>query len=902
MVKKLLARYRAKRDFTKTAEPRGSAEVKASKSLRFVIQKHAALHLHYDLRLELDGVFKSWAVTKGPSLDPHDKRLAVEVEDHPLDYGDFEGTIPKGQYGGGTVMVWDRGYWDCEDPEAGYAKGKLDFTLEGEKLYGGWVLTRMRQRDGEKRANWLLIKHRDECAREGKKNRILEEDRSVASGRSMDEITAGKGRGPKPFVTANKLRMRSRAPAKAEWKSHRAAARSSPTHKGSRAIAGRSRRSAAKKSSKNTRAASDGMPPFVSPQLCVSVDRPPAGTDWVHEIKFDGYRIQVRVEDGSVTLKTRKGLDWTSKFRAIATAAAALPNCIVDGEIAALDHRGSPDFAGLQAALSDEKTGDLIFFAFDLIFLGGQDLRRESVTDRKQKLKRLLEKAYGKDQAEIRYVEHFETGGDAVLKSACRMSLEGIVSKQASASYVSGRTDTWTKAKCRAGHEVVIGGWNSNGSQFKSLMVGVYRGDHLVYVGNVGTGYGADKVSRLMPKLKAAASETNPFGGKDAPRKKSGMHWLKPELVAEIEFAGFTGAGMIRQAAFKGLRQDKPAKEVETEGPAPADQVEIAEPTPKHARKRPATSSSGSSDGLVMGVALSRPDKILWPDEGQGAITKLDLAMYFESVGDWMIQHLRGRPCSIIRAPDGIEGQRFFQRHSMKGGSSLLEQVTVSGDRKPYVQIDRVEGLAAVAQSAGVELHPWNNQPGEPALPGRLVFDLDPAPDVDFEAVITAATEMHDRLAELGLVSFCKTTGGKGLHIVTPLARPKKAQKFDWASAKQFAREVCSQMASDSPDRYLINMSKAKRSGKIFLDYLRNDQFSTAVAPLSPRGRSHAPVSMPIVWAEVRRGLNPLQFTIQTVPGLLKKSKAWDDYCQAERPPLQAIANLARQCRLIRAA
>lgn len=405
------------------------------------------------------------------------------------------------------------------------------------------------------------------------------------------------------------------------------------------------------------------------------------------------------------------------------------------------------------------------------------------------------------------------------------MSLEGIVSKQTTAPYASGRTDSWSKAKCRAGHEVVIGGWNSNGSQFRSLMAGVYRGDHLVYVGNVGTGFGAEAVARLMPKLNAAASETNPFGGKDAPRKKTGMHWLKPDLVAEIEFAGFTGTGMIRQAAFKGLRPDKPAKEVEAEAPAPSDQIEIAEPAPKRSRKGPERSSTDSSEGVVMGVALSRPDKILWPDQGDGAITKLDLATYFESVGGWMIEHLKGRPCSIIRAPDGIEGQRFFQRHSMKGGSNLLEEIVVAGDRKPYVQIDRVEGLAAVAQSAGVELHPWNNQPGEPTLPGRLVFDLDPAPNVDFEAVIAAAKEMRDRLSDLGLVSFCKTTGGKGLHVVTPLARPKKGQKVDWPTAKQFARDVCSKMASDSPDRYLINMSKAKRTGRIFLDFLRNDQF-----------------------------------------------------------------------------
>ncbi len=555
----------------------------------------------------------------------------------------------------------------------------------------------------------------------------------------------------------------------------------------------------------------------------------------------------------------------------------------------------------MQAALSEKKTEDLIFYAFDLLFLETRDLRRQPLLDRKQSLKRLIKEAYRKDRAEIRFVEHFESGGDAVLKSACRMSLEGIVSKQADAPYVSGRTESWTKAECRAGHEVVIGGWNSNGGRFRSLMAGVYRGNHLVHVGNVGTGFAADKIARLLPRLKAAASEANPFGGANAPRIKAGMRWLKPELVAEIEFAGFTGAGMIRQAAFKGLLQDKPAKEVEAETPAPADKTEIAHPAPSHRAKRPGRSDSASK-GVVMGVPLSPPDKVLWPDDGEGAITKLDLARYFESVGAWMIEHLKGRPCSIIRAPDGIEGQRFFQRHSMKGGSNLLEEVSVAGDRKPYVQIDRIEGLAAVAQSAGIELHPWNNQPGDPALPGRLVFDLDPAPDVEFDAVIEAAKEMRDRLAALGLVSFCKTTGGKGLHVVTPLARPKRGHKLDWPTAKQFARDVCSQMASDSPDCYLINMSKAKRTGKIFLDYLRNDQFSTAVAPLSPRGRPHGPVSMPITWAQVRHGLDPLQFTIHTVPRLLRRSKAWSDYCQAERPPLEAIARLGKQPQIVRAA
>jgi bifunctional non-homologous end joining protein LigD len=870
VVKKLLARYQAKRDFEKTDEPRGTKRVKASKRPRFVIQKHAATRLHYDLRLEIDGVFKSWAVTKGPSLDPADKRLAVEVEDHPLDYGDFEGTIPKGQYGGGTVMLWDRGYWECENPQDSYRKGKLDFTLEGDKLSGGWILTRMRPREGEKRTNWLLIKHRDEASREGRKNTILKNDLSVASGRSMDEIAEGKGKGPKPFMSA----ARARRPAKAVWVAKSAAALARASVK----------RSSAKRGKKPS---SGRLPAFIAPQLCTLVDRPPSGNAWVHEIKLDGYRVQMRFAGGEVTLKTRKGLDWTRKFPAIARAAAHLPDCLIDGEIVALDHRGSPDFAGLQAALSAEKTDDLIFYAFDLMFERDMDLRRKALGDRKQALQKLLGKTFGKKEREIRYVEHFESGGDAVLKSACRMSLEGIVSKELDAPYISGRTAHWTKAKCRAGHEVVIGGWNSNGSAFRSLMAGVYRGNHLVYVGNIGTGYGGDKMSRLMPRLKALASDANPFGGKDAPRKKAGMHWLKPALVAEIEFAGWTGSGMIRQAAFKGLREDKPATEVAAETPAPLETVEVPRPATKRANARKAPGND-----VVMGVPLSRPDKVLWPDDGEGAITKLELAEYYAEVGSWMMQHLKGRPCSVIRAPDGIGGERFFQRHAMKGGSNLLEQVSVGGDRKPYIQIDRIEGLAAVAQSAGVELHPWNNQPSDPALPGRLVFDLDPAPEVEFDRVIEAALELRDRLAQLGLVSFCKTTGGKGLHVVTPLARPRKGEKLDWPTAKNFARDLSTTMALDSPDRFLVNMSKAKRTGKIFIDYLRNDRFSTAVAPLSPRARAHAPVSMPLTWTQVRGGLDPSKYTLKSVPKLLKKSKAWTDYCECERPLRGAISQI----------
>jgi bifunctional non-homologous end joining protein LigD len=873
MVAPALSTYRAKRDFSKTAEPSGRTRAAPSARLRFVVQKHAARRLHYDLRLELDGVFKSWAVAKGPSLDPADKRLAIEVEDHPLDYGDFEGTIPSGEYGGGTVQLWDRGYWIPEggrSPQEAFDSGDLKFALEGRRLSGSWVLVRMRgNRYGGKRTNWLLIKHRDADAKPGDADELLEEDRSVASGRTLAQIAEGIGKRPKPFMLAT------RAPARADavWTAKQpVAAPRKPVMV-------------------------EKIPAFVEPQLAKLVDRPPQGPRWAHEVKLDGYRVQLRVSQSRSVIRTRAGLDWTERFSAVAKDARDLPDCVVDGEIVALDQRRNPSFGALQAALSEGRSEDLLLFAFDLLFEGREDLRTLPLAERKMRLEALL--SHGKAGSRLHYVAHLAASAQEVFSSACKMGIEGIVSKQLDAPYRSGRTGSWTKAKCRAGQEVVIGGWTLREGTVRSLLAGVYRGNDLAYVGRIGTGYGREAAKALLPSLKKLTRSASPFRGDDAPLEEKNVRWVEPTLVAEIEFAGWTDSGMIRQAAFKGLRHDKPARDVVAENPT-------AEHGPMHNRRsrakrdavpaktvtaqRPANRPGSAT---VLGVAISKPDKALWPDAGDDQpVTKLNLAHYYESVGDWMLPHLAGRPCSLLRAPDGIGGEQFFQRHAAAAMSDLLTSVKIKGDKAPYVQIDGVEGLIAAAQSGALEIHPWNCAPGNPEIAGRLVFDLDPAPDVEFAAVIAAAIEIRDRLEAAGLESFCKTTGGKGLHVVTPLEAGKAAIR--WPVAKNFAHLVCAQMAQDSPAKYLDNMSKSRRVGKIFLDYLRNDRTATAVAVLSPRARAGAPVSMPIHWRQVRRGLDPSRFTLRSVPALLRKGKPWEGYDGAARSLADAIRTVMR--------
>jgi bifunctional non-homologous end joining protein LigD len=885
LAKPALLKYRAKRDFTKTAEPSGESAIAPAARLRFVVQRHAARQLHYDLRLELDGVFKSWAVARGPSIDPADRRLAVEVEDHPLDYGDFEGTIPKGEYGGGTVQLWDRGYWSPEggkSPQQALEGGDLKFSLDGSRLHGSWVLVRMRgDRYGGKRTNWLLIKHRDSSANPGDADALLVEDRSVASGRTMKQIADGVGKRPKPFMLA------STTPTKADavWSAkpqvepaNLAAMQPAPVAKRRPVMVAR-------------------MPDFVAPQLCKLVERPPLDLGWAHEVKLDGYRAQVRVQNGKVAIRTRTGLDWTERFKAIAQDAKLLPDCLIDGEVVALDERQLPSFAALQKALSDEKSDDLIYFAFDLLFEGREDLRTLPLAMRKARLEKLLRTQ--NEKFRLHYVAHLLANAQDTFASACKMGLEGIVSKKLDAPYRSDRSGSWTKAKCRAGQEVVIGGWTSAGGTVRSLLAGVYRSGDLIYVGRVGTGYGRIVAKSLSPRLEKLTREVSPFSGENAPPEERNVRWVKPDLVAEIEFAGWTRTGMIRQAAFKALREDKKARDVVAEIPAtPAADVVVTKPAKARgaavlrSKSRPGSSAAGADPpagpAVVLGVTISKPEKALWPNAGDGVpVTKLDLANYYEQVGEWMLPHLIGRPCSLVRVPSGMGSGQFFQRHAMSGMSPFLSSVKVKGEKEPYLQIDRIEALAAVAQIAALEIHPWNCAPGDPEVAGRLVFDLDPAPDVEFAAVVAGALEIRDRLAKVGLESFCKTTGGKGLHVVTPLAVGRQA--VEWPVAKNFAHMICAQMAQDSPDRYLDNMAKSKRAGRIFLDYLRNDRTATAVAVLSPRARDGAPVSMPIHWKEARPGLDPKKFTVRSAAALLRKTQPWEGYGKAAQSLSAAI-------------
>jgi bifunctional non-homologous end joining protein LigD len=586
----------------------------------------------------------------------------------------------------------------------------------------------------------------------------------------------------------------------------------------------------------------------------------------VHEVKFDGYRMQMREERGRVQLLTRRGLDWTHRFAEIAQEGAALPDCLLDGEICALNKEGVSDFAGLQQALSEEKTGGLIYFIFDVLYADGSTLLNEPLSRRKEILQALL-KRHVPHAKRLRFVPHFTSAGEAMMSAACRMHLEGVISKRLDAPYRSGRGDAWTKAKCRAGQEVVIGAWWGDGEKLRSLLVGAYRGGKLIYMGRVGTGFNAQTSQALLDKLKPLKRATSPFEGPDAPPRTREVNWVEPKLVAEVEFGTFTSAGLLRQASYKGLREDKSARSVVIEAQPAAQIIEEAMP-------RKTKISKEHSE--IAGIVITHPDKELWPAaKPDPAFTKLDLAQHYEAFADRILLHIAGRPISMVRAPDGIDGQKFFQRHANKQGIKA-RPIKAKGEPEPYVAIDDLEGLISLAQAAVLELHPWGAKKNEPDVPERVIIDLDSGPDVEFETVIATAKELRQRFKDCGLEPFVKTTGGKGLHVIAAIkGSPRKPA--EWPDVKDFAHRLCLQMEKDNPSAYTTNMAKKMRHGKIFLDYLRNDRTSTAVAPWSPRARAHAPIATPLNWPQVKKGLDPLAFTLRTASALLKRADPWAD-------------------------
>lgn len=837
-----LETYHAKRDFSRTREPRGASKKTGKKTGNsFVIQKHAATRLHYDFRLEMDGVLKSWAVTRGPSLVAGDRRLAVHVEDHPLDYGGFEGTIPKGEYGGGEVIVWDRGVWTpVGDADKGYSKGHLEFELAGAKLRGRWHLIRMHGKRREKRENWLLIKAEDDEARSEDTIDILEErPESVLSGRKVEQL---KGEDPGWSSTDGgpiKTQGRSRARTKS--------ARAMP------AVSTVLDASALKEAVAAT------MPDFLEPQLATLTDRPPPGERWIHEIKFDGYRLQARIENGKATLTTRGGLDWSRRFgEAVSAALVALPlqQALIDGELVVESASGRSDFSALQADLSEGRKDRFAFYAFDLLHLDGYDVTGLPLSARKAMLRRLVQAG-----GVVRYSEDFDDKGELVLEHACRLSLEGIVSKIASAPYRSGRSRDWLKSKCSARQEFVIAGYvpsTATANAIGSLVMGLFDGGKLDHVGRVGTGYSASVARDLFKTLKSLRIDRSPFAEKLGAAAARDVVFVEPSLVAEVEFGAWTADGNLRHAAFRGLREDKMARDVKRES-------------------RPAENAGKPQ---ARRIKLTHPDRIYWPDAG---VTKEGLADYYAEVWPRIAPFIVDRPLALLRAPGGIEGQSFFQKHGWRGMNKAIGLVDDPNDatQEKNIVIHDLDGLMALAQSGVLEIHPWGATAKNLEKPDMIIMDLDPGEGVPWSRVIEAAAEVKRRLEAAGLAAFVKTSGGKGLHVVTPL-KPSAG----WDAVKGFAKQMADDLAADEPERYVSTITKSRRKGKILIDYLRNGRGSTAVAPYSTRARSGAPVSMPVEWEELSDAIGPAEFTVLNAPRRLASLERdpWENFRASAQP------------------
>ncbi len=812
MARKLdIETYNAKRDFAKTKEPRGR-KLKG-KGNSFVVQKHDASRLHWDFRLEMDGVLKSWAVPKGPSLNPDDKRLAMRTEDHPLDYGTFEGTIPKGEYGGGTVMLWDRGRWIPEpgkDPRKTIEEGHLHFALEGERMQGEWVMFRLKPRPGEKAEPWMLKKVTDEYAEPEHGDALVDNFvTSVTTDRTMAEIASGSD----------------------EWRSNRGG------QKG-----GRSRKKAAK-----------APPKFEEPQLATLVDAVPSGSGWLHEYKYDGYRLLIATGEDVATAFTRKGLDWSDKFKALVKAAAKLPaGCLIDGEAVALDKSGQPRFQLLQSTLKEGKA-NLAFYAFDLLIDRGEDIRKLPNVERKARLASLLEGV----SPPILYGDHVIGKGEALFDAICEQKGEGIISKKASAPYSGRRTRNWLKIKCIQRQEFVIVGWSESDKRrgFKSLLLGARDGGKLTYAGKVGTGFDAKKIDELRDRMDPLEVEKAALDIPRADRRKA--HFLKPELVAEIAFTEFTSDGILRHPSFIALREDKPASDVVFERPK-----RLAEPKAKKGAKKKSTFES-------LGIRLTNPDRPIFPEE---KLTKGDLANYYAAVEPLIMVDAADRPMTLIRCPQGRAKKCFFQKHDSGSFGEDVKHVPIkekNGSVEDYLYFEDIRGLMACVQLGTIEFHGWGSKVDKVEYPDRLVFDLDPDVGLDFAKVKEAALRLRALLADLGLETFPLLSGGKGIHVVAPLDA-----SVDWPAVKSFADRFSRAIAQAEPELFTANIRKVERKGRIFLDWLRNQRGATAVMPYSARARENAPVSAPIAWEELDDFKSGGHFTIRDADVLLDRASS----------------------------
>ncbi|HUP31058.1 MAG TPA: DNA ligase D [Usitatibacter sp.] len=836
-----LSAYWKKRDFGVTSEPKGEV-TRAGKALSFVIQKHAASRLHYDFRLELDGTLVSWAVPKGPSFDPKVRRMAVHVEDHPLSYASFEGVIPKGQYGAGTVIVWDRGTWQpVGDPRAGYKAGKLKFDMHGEKLRGRWNLVRMHGHEGERQEPWLLIKENDEEARPASEYDVTEAepDSVITAGKKKEKAKAAKKKNAAP-----------------------AAGRKVVAPDASTAAIVRGPIPGAKKLK---------LPLSLFPQLATLVDEPPKDDGWIYEVKFDGYRVLARIDGDDVRLFTRNGNNWTSKMQSLADEIRGLgiESGWLDGEIVVLNAKGNPDFQALQGAFDSARTRDIVYFAFDLPHYGGYDLTRAPLVERRKLLESLFEK---NPSDRVRYSKAFDAPVEQLLEGACKQGLEGLIGKRANGPYASSRSASWIKLKCTRRQEFVIGGFSDpKGSRvgFGSLLLGVHdAAGNLVYAGNVGTGFDDKLLKSLFTKLKTLETEKDPFHGR--PRDVKG-HWVRPKLVAEIAFTEWTSEGRIRHPVFHGLRTDKDPQAITREEATHSEDMPSA---PKGAKPAKASKPAITAKPSTAGIKISNPDRVIDP---ASKATKLDLVKYYERVAPHMLPHLAGRPIALVRAPTGIGGELFFQKHGEKISIPGIKQLDRSfwPGHPAMLEVASQETLVGAAQMNVIEFHTWNSTTADISHPDRVIFDLDPGEGITWEQVKEATALTKKMLDLLGLESFLKTSGGKGLHVVVPLT-----PKWDYDQVKDFSEKMVVHMSRTLPKLFVAKSGAKNRVGRIFIDYLRNGKGATTIGAFSARARPGLGVSVPVAWRELKGLAGANQWDIFNVFERLDKQRTdpWKDY------------------------